>query len=162
MIEIRFALPEEAESIADVLRTAFAEFESFYTPEAFAATTPSAEKIRARFDEEGAIWAALKNKEIVGTVSAVPREERLYFRSMAVVPSAQGFGIGRLLLETVEKYAIENGFEKMSLVTTPFLKDAIRLYEQSGFESDEIKIDGFFGTPWFAMRKKLSKTGKIL
>lgn len=156
MIEVRFALPDEAESIAELLRAAFAEFESFYTPEAFAATTPSAENIRARFDEEGAIWAALKNKEIVGTVSAAPREERLYFRSMAVSPSAQGFGIGRLLLETVEKYAIENGFEKISLVTTPFLTGAIRLYEENGFEGDDIETDGFFGTPWFAMRKKLN------
>ena len=60
---------------------------------------------------------------------------------------AQDFGIGQLLFETVEKFAIENGFEKISLVTTPFLKGAIRLYEQNGFEKGEIKTNGNFGTP---------------
>ena len=156
MIEVRSALPEESELIAEVLQAAFAEFESFYTPEAFAATILSVEKIRARFDEDGTIWAALKDGEFVGTVSAVPREESLYFRSMSVAPAAQGFGVGRRLLEAVEKYAVENEFEKISLVTTPFLTGAIRLYEQNGFERDEIQTDGFFGTPWFAMRKKLN------
>ena len=154
-VQIRMALPDESDSIAAIIREAFAEFESFYTSEAFAATTPSAEKIRERFDEKGAIWAALKNERIVGTVSVVPRDERLYIRSMAVAPSAQGFGIGRRLLETIEKFAVENGFESLSLATTPFLTGAIRLYEQSGFEGDEIKTDGFFGTPWLAMKKKL-------
>jgi len=154
-VQIRIALPGESDAIASVIREAFAEFESFYTPEAFAATTPGSEKIRERFDEEGAIWAALKNETIVGTVSVVPRDERLYIRSMAVVPSAQGFGIGRRLLETVEKFAIENEFESLSLATTPFLTGAIWLYEQSGFEGDDIKTDGFFGTPWLAMKKRL-------
>ena len=112
MIEIRFALCDEAKEIANVLRAAFAEFEKFYTPEAFAATTPSAETIRERFDEEGAIWAALKNEEIVGTVSAVPKEESLYFRSMAVMPSAQGFGIGQLLLEAVKNMRLKTALKK--------------------------------------------------
>ncbi len=154
-VQIRIASPGESDVIASVIREAFAEFESFYTPEAFAATTPGSEKVRERFDEKGAIWAAFKDERIVGTVSVVPRDERLYIRSMAVVPSAQGFGIGRRLLETVEKFAVENGFESLSLATTPFLAGAIQLYEQSGFEGDEIKTEGFFGTPWLAMKKKL-------
>lgn len=83
-IQIRIASPAESNLIASVIREAFAEFESFYTPEAFAATTPGSEKIRERFDEKGAIWAALKNEAIVGTVSVVPRDEKLFIRSMAV------------------------------------------------------------------------------
>ena len=139
-----------------MLREAFAEFESFYTPEAFAATTPSSEKIRERFDE-GKIWAALKNEEIVGTVSVVADGKKLYIRSMAVLLAAQGLGIGRKLLETVENFAVENESESMFLYTTPFQSGAIRLYEQNGFERGEDENpDDFFGTPGFSMEKKLN------
>lgn len=149
-------MPEDADAIAEILREAFAPFESLYTAGAFAATVISPEKIRERFNEDGAIWKVLKNGKTVGTVSAVPDGKRLYIRSMAVSPAAQGSGIGRKLLETVENYAARNGFEKMFLYTTPYLPAAIRLYEQNGFERGEMKTEGFFGTPYFAMEKKLN------
>lgn len=154
-VEIRAALPDDAEAIAGVIREAFAPFEKLYTPEAYAYTTPEAEKIRERFNEKGAIWVALKNEKVVGTISVVPEDERLYIRSMAVSPTAQGGGIGRRLLEEVEKYASERGFARLYLYTTPYLKGAIRLYEQNGFEGGEIDTDSFFGTPWFEMTKYL-------
>ena len=47
----------EASSIASVLRQAFEEYESFYTPDAFAATTPTSEQIRERWSE-GPVWVA--------------------------------------------------------------------------------------------------------
>jgi GNAT superfamily N-acetyltransferase len=155
-VEIRIASPDESEKIAAVLREAFAEFESLYTPEAFAVTILDSGEIRKRFDE-GAIWAALRNETLVGTVSTVAEGERLYIRSMAILPSAQGFGIGRRLLKTIEDFAIENEFKTLFLYTTPFLLDAIRLYEQNGFERTDEKAsaDEFFGTPWFVMEKKL-------
>lgn len=156
-VEIRIALPADSAEIAAVMRAAFAEFESSYTPEAFAVTISDSGNIRKRFDE-GAIWVVLKNKKIVGTVSVVAENERLYVRSMAISPSAQGLGIGRRLLKTVERYALENKFESLFLYTTPFLLGAIRLYEQSRFEriDKEASADEFFGTPWFAMEKKLN------
>jgi len=155
-VQIRFASPDESDAIAAVISESFAEFETFYTSEAFAATTPNAEKVRERFDE-GVIWAALKNGEVVGTVSVVVKGEKLYIRSMAVSPTAQGLGIGRKLLETVESFAFENGFERLFLYTTLFLSGAIRLYEQSGFKRGELETEGFFGTSRLAMEKKLNR-----
>ncbi|MGI8638475.1 MAG: GNAT family N-acetyltransferase [Pyrinomonadaceae bacterium] len=155
-VEIRIALPDESDAITTLIRDAFAQFESCYTPEAFAATTPDSDKIRKRFDE-GEIWSALKNETIVGTVSTVADSEKLYVRSMAVSPSAQGLGIGRRLLKAVENFAIENGFESLFLYTTVYSSSAIRLYEQNGFvRGEDSSPDEFFGTPGFAMEKKLS------
>ncbi len=155
-VQVRLAVPDEAEAIARVLYEAFAPFESGYTAEAFAATVMSAESIRKRFEAEGAIWIAIKNGEIVGTVSVVPDGERLYMRSMAVMPAAQG-GIGRELLKTVINFATENGFEKLFLYTVPFLDRAIKLYEQHEFVRGELEAAGFFGTSWFEMVKELKK-----
>ena len=155
-VKIRFASPDESEKIASLISDAFVEFEFCYTPEAFAVTTPDAEKIRGRFDE-GVIWAALKNETIDGTVSTVAEGKQLYIRSMAVSPSAQGLGIGRKLLEAVENFAVENGFEKLFLYTTVYCSSAIRLYEQNGFaRGADSSPDEFFGTPGFAMEKKLN------
>ena len=154
-ITISIASSVDAQAIAGVILEAFAPFEKFYTPGAFAATTPAAAQIRECFAEAGAIWVAWQDDRIVGTVSAVDEGERLYVRSMAVSPLAQGCGVGRRLLETVEKHAIEHGFSRLFLYTTPFLAGAIRLYELNGFVQSD--AGDFFGTPLLAMEKWLEQ-----
>lgn len=57
-IKIRAAKLEDTESIASVLYESFAEFESIYTPEDFAATAPASEQIRARWTE-GPVWVVV-------------------------------------------------------------------------------------------------------
>ena len=51
---------------------------------------------------------------------SLPEPEWLYIRSMAVSPKAQGLGISHRLLDAVEEYAIENGFDRLFLYTTRF------------------------------------------
>jgi len=148
------ALLDEASTIASLLARSFAEYESSYTPEAFAATISTSDQIRDRIDE-GPVWVALQNGAIVGTLSSVARGETLYLRGMAVAPTARGDGIGRQLLDRAEEYAIQNGFERLSLSTTPFLKSAILLYERCGFGRINEKPDDLFGTPLFTMVKNL-------
>jgi len=72
---------------------------------------------------------------------------------MAVVPSARGQGIGKILLEEVETFARAGGFRRMVLSTTPFLDDAIRLYERFGFKRTADEPHDLAGTPLFTMEK---------
>ena len=154
-VQIRRATPDDARSIADILREAFAQFESDYTPEAFAAVTPPPDEIARRFDE-GPIWIAVRNDEIVATVSVVPEPEWLYIRSMAVLPKMQGLGIGHQILNVVEKYGIQNGFDRLFLYTTHFSTDAIRLYEKHGFgRVRDTSAEEWLGTPGLSMDKKI-------
>ena len=157
-VTIRAARPSDAPTIGSVLRAAFAEYESCYTPAAFAATTPSGEEVERRLGE-GPVWVALLDDVIVGTVSAVPRAEALYIRSMAVLPNARGRGVGRMLLGSVERYAAEHRHARLALSTTPFLAEATRLYECSGFRrSDEGEGPAdLFGTPLFTMTKPVAR-----
>jgi len=155
---VRAAVKAEAEAIAALLRQAFLEFEPLYTPEGFAATTPTAEQIRARW-AEGPVWVALDGVRIVGTVAAVPTGRGLHMRSMAVAPSARGRGVGRALLEQVEELARARGFERVFLSTTPFLHDAIRLYQGAGFVRLEEGPHQLGGTPLFSMEKGLRAAG---
>ncbi len=156
-IQVRLASLEEADAIANILREAFAEFESDYTPEAFAVVTPPADEIAGRFDE-GPIWVAVKDDRVVATVSAVHEPEWLYIRSMAVLPTAQRLGLGRKLLEAVEAYAIEKGFERLFLYTTHFSSGAIKLYEKNGFRRGrDTSADEWYGTPGLSMEKKIGR-----
>jgi len=132
MVEIRRAVPGDEETIAALIFEAFAPFRDEYTPDAFEYTAVSADKVRERFDE-GPMWLAIANGEVVGTVSGLPEEERFYIRSMAIKPSAQRGGIGQRLLETLETFARDAGYKKLYLYTTFVLPGAKRLYEKNGF-----------------------------
>ena len=151
-IEIRFSESSEAEHIAAVLRESFAEYEALYTPEGFAATTPTSEQILIRF-KEGPVWVAVVGGQIVGTVSAVLHADHLYIRGMAVLPMARRKRAGDLLLEEVQRFAALNNRSCLVLNTTPFLIPAIHLYERHGFRRTADGVQDLFGTPLLTMQK---------
>jgi ribosomal protein S18 acetylase RimI-like enzyme len=154
-IQIRMAVPDDVSHIASVLHASFLEYLSAYTDEAFAATVPTKSQIRSRMSE-GPTWVALCNGVIVGTVSAVPQDESLYIRSMAVLPTARGQKIGELLLKRIEDFSSAHGYKRLTLSTTPFLTRAIRLYERFGFRRSNEGPSDLFGTPLFTMAKSLA------
>src|SRR5205085_2318092 len=100
-LEIRLAGPGDEETVARLLVEAFEPYRREYTVGGFADTTAGVEVILSRF-AEGKVWLAIDQCEAVGTVSALPEPERIYIRSMAVSPLAQGRGVGQQLLETLE------------------------------------------------------------
>jgi GNAT superfamily N-acetyltransferase len=151
-VQLRLAVPDDAEAIAATLRNAFLEFEPLYTLAAFRATTPPAQQILARWSE-GPTWVAIRDGRILGTVSAVPRGAELYIRSMAVHPAARGCGAGGALLQTIEDWALQQQHEQLALSTTPFLEAAIRLYRRRGFR--QVGESDLFGTPLLLMSKRL-------
>ena len=159
-IQIRAAVPDDAAPIASVLHESFAEYQSLYTPEGFAATTPALDEIKVRLSE-GPMWVALRDNQIVGTVSVVPKDGSLYIRGMAILPAARGARIGELLLKQIESFAAEHNHRRLFLSTTPFLARAIRLYEKFGFQRNGEGPHDLFGTPLVTMEKILedSKSG---
>jgi putative acetyltransferase len=156
IIQIRLATPTDAEAIASVLSKSFVEYQLLYTPAGFAATVPTPDQIKDRLNE-GPVWVALENGVVIGTVSAVLKDERLYIRGMAVDPSARGKRIGRQMLDCAQEFAIHNKCQQLFLSTTPFLSRAIKLYEHYGFYRNQAGPDSLFGTPLFTMEKTLHR-----
>ena len=109
---IRLATPTDTSSVASVLVQSFSEYKALYTPEAFAATISTIKELDHRL-VEGPVWIAVENDTVVGTVSAVPYGEALLIRSLAVLPSSRGQGIGDLLLRHLESYASEKDYEPL-------------------------------------------------
>jgi N-acetylglutamate synthase-like GNAT family acetyltransferase len=152
---VRRATTDDIPSITAVLLASFAEYETFYTAEAFKVATPSVEHLHQRMNE-GPYWVALQKDIILGTVSGVLQDKAVYIRSMAILPAARGQHLGRLLLEVVEAFASQQHAERLFLSTAPFLTRAISLYEQFGFLRSNEGPYTLFGTPIFTMMKLLS------
>ena len=153
-IEIRLAEARDAAAIAFLLAAAFAEYQSLYTPDGYAATAITGDKVLGRI-EEGPVWVALSGELIIGTVSVVLKGKSLYLRGMAVLPAARAQGVGELLLVHVEKFAASIGVQRLFLSTTPFLDRAIRLYEHFGFHRTSGGPEDLLGTPLFTMEKSI-------
>ena len=154
-MQIRRATEADAGALAALLREAFAEYERLYTRAGYAATTPDGQAIRARL-AEGPTWVAHEDGRILGTVSAVAKEDGVYVRSMAVAPAARGKRIALLLMRQLELFAVSSKAGRLYLSTTPFLFSAIRLYESLGFRRTGEPPDDLFGTPLVTMARRLS------
>ena len=154
-IQIRRATRNDAGLVASILKQAFAEFKPSYTRKAFAVTVAGTDAILARM-EEGPTWYATCEGRIVGTAAAVQKPDGIYIRGMAVIPAARGFGVGHKLLQEIETFAAANGRLRLYLSTTPFLQDAVRLYERFGFQRIHAGPHDLFGTPLFTMEKRLN------
>lgn len=91
-------------------------------------------------DKGGFIYFAQLNNEIVGTVSLLKKSESVFeLGKMAVTEKAQGFGIGKLLVEHSLKTAKEKNIEKLILYSNTQLASAIHLYKKYGFTQIELE-----------------------
>jgi putative acetyltransferase len=153
VVQIHPATVSDMEAVAAVLRDAFLEFKSLYTEAAYAETTPGPDTLVRRLDE-GPIWVARLRGKIVGTISAVEKPNGVYVRSTAVLASARGSRIAKILLEEVESFAVSCRTERLFLSTTPFLHAAIHLYEDFGFRRTSEPPHDLFKTPLFTMEKR--------
>jgi GNAT superfamily N-acetyltransferase len=81
-----------------------------------------------------AVRSAGSGEEVLGCCALVAMEQGEFeVAKMAVTASAQGLGIGRLLMETVIAAAKAAGTKRLFLETNHALTPAIRLYESVGF-----------------------------
>jgi GNAT superfamily N-acetyltransferase len=85
-------------------------------------------------DGGGQIFFALDGDEAIGTVASARVSDTTFeLAKMAVSPSHQGRGLGRLLGEAAIAYARSQGATMMFLDTSSKLPTAIALYERLGF-----------------------------
>lgn len=152
---VRFAVPDDAVAISQVICDAFGRFREHYTLEAFEVIATPPEEILSRFNE-GPQWIAALDGEIVGTVSVSVEEGDLYVRSMAVAPHAQGRGVAHKLLDAIDEYTAGTQFDRIFLYTTYFTPGAKELYEKHGYQwVRDTPAEEWYGVPGLEMDKKI-------
>lgn len=148
----RLAIPADAEEISLLLKTAFAGYRPLYTDGGFKATTPSADEVQERL-AAGPCWICANDVAITGTVCAKRQAQGLYVYGMAVHPEFRNHKIAQRLIEETEKYAANHFVHRLFLSTTPFLAEAIALYQKVGFVKVHLPPFDLHGTPLFTMEK---------
>jgi GNAT superfamily N-acetyltransferase len=105
-------------------------------------TPPSGLALVARLREEPIGCGALKIHE--NTIGEIKR--------MWVAPRARGLGLGRRLLEALERHARESGVAVLHLETNRTLIEAIQMYRDYGYQEVEAFNDEPYAHHWFEKR----------
>ncbi len=88
------------------------------------------------WEPSGEFWVVEADGALVGTVGYRPTvrgQRAVELRKMYLLPQVRGQGLGRYLLTTVESAIQRRGFDEIWLETASVLKEAVGLYEASGY-----------------------------
>ncbi|ESA35211.1 gcn5-related n-acetyltransferase [Leptolyngbya sp. Heron Island J] len=86
--------------------------------------------------QKGEFWVVEQSGQIVGTAAYCPisrGEQAVEIRKMYLLPMARGQGLGRFLLGQLEAAIAARGFKEIWLETATVLKEAVCMYETSGY-----------------------------
>jgi len=103
---------------------------------------PAPVEVLTRYAEDGRAWVAVDDsRRPIGYVLVDIVDEGAHVEQVSVLPTHQGQGIGRALIEQVERWATSMGFETLTLTTFGHIPWNRPLYEHLGFRvlaEDEI------------------------
>ncbi|MCX5962497.1 MAG: GNAT family N-acetyltransferase [Cyanobacteria bacterium] len=121
-------------SAAAVIETVLAEYGLGWEPEGADADVLKVEECY----RDGEFWVVELNGGVVGTAAYYPidrAENAVEIRKMYLLPIARGKGLGRFLLNALEAVMIQKGFAEIWIETASVLREAVILYERSGYEA---------------------------
>lgn len=105
-------------------------------------------------DKDDIHIAALSDEILVGCLLLKPQTQTtIKMRQVAVDPSQQGKGIGRLLVEYSEIIALQSGFKEIVLNAR---ETAVPFYLSLGYQIEGERFQEV-GIPHFKMRKSISR-----
>ncbi|TPI47885.1 GNAT family N-acetyltransferase [Mesorhizobium sp. B3-1-7] len=130
-LEFRPAEPADAAAIKAVVREAYAK----WVPAIGRELLP----MRADYDKavrEHRFELAIENGRIIGLIETIARDDHIWIENVAVAPEAQGRGIGRKLLDSAERKAVEAGLRELRLLTNSAFMTNVSLYKRLGYAID--------------------------
>ena len=130
-IELRSAEPWEATAISDIVRAAYAKWLPVIGRE------PRPMQVdygKALLDHQFDV--VVENGQIVGLIETMQHEDHIWIENVAVVPEAQGRGIGRRLLAHPERKAIDAGCFEARLLTNGAFEANLSLCRRLGYAVD--------------------------
>jgi ribosomal protein S18 acetylase RimI-like enzyme len=81
---------------------------------------------------------------IIGVISLTPDDGTLVVENAAVIPHSQGRGVGRLLMDFAESFALEHDCHRIELFTNELMIENIEMYMHLGYEEvDRRDEDGY-------------------
>lgn len=127
MPTIRLAAPSDRAQVETVVRTSY----SGYIARIGREPGPMSDDY-ASLIARGRVHV-LEDGGIVGVLVLVPEPAAMLLDNVAVAPSAQGRGYGRLLLDFAEQEARRQGFQSIRLYTHVLMTENLTLYPRLGY-----------------------------
>ena len=96
-------------------------------------------------DNKAFVFVAVEGNVLLGWVWIHPikrfNKERIHISEIAVAYEYRKMGIGRQLLEAVEKFAIENNYSELDLMVTVTNEPALAFYEKASFVPERFLLN---------------------
>lgn len=152
------ALPADFDrwdALLTLIRRSFAYMDGVIDPPSSAhRLTP--ETLRDKAQAETCL-IALAGDRLVGCIFVARRQDAVYVGKLAVEESARGLGIGRLLMNSAERLALESGTPILELETRIELTKNHATFERLGFaEFKRTAHPGYDRITSITYRKRLS------
>jgi ribosomal protein S18 acetylase RimI-like enzyme len=98
----------------------------------------------ARAVRDRQVWAAVRDGKVSGFAVLIAQPDYLELENIAVLPAAQGRGIGALLLSLAEDRARELGLGEIRLYTNEAMTENLGYYARQGYaETHRAEQAGF-------------------
>jgi GNAT superfamily N-acetyltransferase len=147
-IEIRPAVLEDAAGIRALTRAAYAKWVALIGREPL--------PMQADYERavaEHMIDLLIADGALAGLVETILRPDHLWIENVAVAPEQQGRGYGRLLLDHVERRALQHGRTQIRLLTNQAFAANLELYAKRGYSID--RAESFRGGTMVHMSKRI-------
>jgi len=126
-LNIREAIPADAQSMADCINSAYSVFKS-KIPD-----LPDVSDGLLTAIEEKSVWIVEKAGAVAGVIVLNPIDNYLILENVAVHRTASGSGIGRALIQKAESECQRLGLREIRLSTHKEMPENISLYEYLGW-----------------------------
>ena len=137
-VKIRRWRPIDRAAAAQVIRTVLTEYGLGWEPDGADRDVLQVEECYD--DRGGEFWVVVQDHQVVGTAAYYPIDRpestpgsAVEIRKMYLLPQIRGQGLGRFLLSQLEARIHDQGFTDVWIETASVLKEAVILYEKSGY-----------------------------
>ena len=139
MLTVRRAEMSDVAALGAIANEAYRDYVPRIGRQPAPMTADYAEAVRG-----GLAWAAVRDGEVVGLLVLAVKPDHLLLENVAVLPSAQGCGIGARLLALAEDQARELGRDEIRLYTNEAMTENLVYYPKHGYaETHRAEQDGF-------------------
>jgi GNAT superfamily N-acetyltransferase len=139
VIAIRPAAKADAPALASIAAAAY----QHYVPRIGRPPAPMTADYPAAI-RRGQAWVAAVDGEVTGFIILLSRPGYLLLENVAVLPAAQGRGVGARLLALAEDRARALGVPEIRLYTNAAMTENLAYYAQHGYtETHQDQQDGF-------------------
>lgn len=98
----------------------------------------------------GVVYVATLDDRLVGIIVLWPKEDHLYIDNVAVLPEAQGAGVGAALLGFADAQAQQAGLNEIRLYTNEKMTENIQYYPKNGYHETHRATDAGYERVYYS------------